>query len=249
MDQRDSVDKEAWRADKMFCVTYIKHSGFLVETDHSYLLFDYWNGTIPSLRYDKALYIFSSHAHHDHYSNDIFKLEQSCKKVCYIMSDDIRDNSTAWRKAEYVEFMGAHESRTIGSCEITTLKSNDEGVAFLVKVDGLMIYHAGDLHWWDWPGEPDEDNLFMERTYKEEIARLSDIEIDAAFVVLDPRQEGSGGWGMKHFLKNVRAHYIFPMHCWEDYQLIEDFKKENDHKIVTGQIMKIEKPGQEFHLA
>ena len=56
-------------------VTYIKHSGFLVETKESYLLFDYWEGKLPELQYDKELYVFSSHAHHDHYTKDIFKLE------------------------------------------------------------------------------------------------------------------------------------------------------------------------------
>ena len=43
-------------------VTYIKHSGFLIETANSYLLFDYWQGKLPELQYDKELYIFSSHA-------------------------------------------------------------------------------------------------------------------------------------------------------------------------------------------
>ena len=61
-------------------VTYIKHSGFLIETANSYLLFDYWQGKLPELQYDKELYIFSSHAHHDHYTKDIFKLENYCTK-------------------------------------------------------------------------------------------------------------------------------------------------------------------------
>ena len=33
-------------------VTYIKHSGFLIETENSYLLFDYWQGKLPELQYD-----------------------------------------------------------------------------------------------------------------------------------------------------------------------------------------------------
>lgn len=61
-------------------VTYIKHSGFLIETANSYLLFDYWQGKLPELQYDKELYIFSSHAHHDHYTKDIFKLENKCQR-------------------------------------------------------------------------------------------------------------------------------------------------------------------------
>ena len=34
-------------------VTYIKHSGFLIETANSYLLFDYWQGKLPELQYEE----------------------------------------------------------------------------------------------------------------------------------------------------------------------------------------------------
>lgn len=75
-------------------------------------------------------------------------------------------------KAENVLFMKPHEEKVIDACTVSTLKSTDEGVAFLVKTEGKTIYHAGDLHWWDWPGEPEEDNKMMERQYKEELESL-----------------------------------------------------------------------------
>ena len=68
--------------------------------------------------------------------------------------------------------MKPHEEKVIDACTVSTLKSTDEGVAFLVKTEGKTIYHAGDLHWWDWPGEPEEDNKMMERQYKEELESL-----------------------------------------------------------------------------
>ena len=79
-------------------VTYIKHSGFLIETANSYLLFDYWQGKLPELQYDKELYIFSSHAHHDHYTKDIFKLEnnivESIEVLDYnhVLNEEFLDN-------------------------------------------------------------------------------------------------------------------------------------------------------------
>ena len=202
-------------------VTYIKHSGFLIETANSYLLFDYWQGKLPELQYDKELYIFSSHAHHDHYTKDIFKLENKCQRVVYVLSSDIKRASSFWKKAENVIFMKPHEEKEIDGCVISTLKSTDEGVAFLVKTEGKTIYHAGDLHWWDWPGEPEEDNKMMEQLYKAE---------------------------MEYFIKNVGAHFIFPMHCWEQYDIIEKYKKDADRKFLTGQIMNITAPGQQFVL-
>lgn len=229
-----------------FTVTYVKHSGFLVETENSYLLFDYWQGQLPELQYDKELYIFSSHVHHDHYTKDIFKLENKCRKVVYVLSYDIKKASSFWKKAENVIFMNPHEEKVIDGCTVSTLTSTDEGVAFLVKTEGKTIYHAGDLHWWDWPGDPEEDNLRREKDYKAEIEYLRKESIDYAFVVLDPRQEQSGSLGMDYFIKNVRAHFIFPMHCWEQYDIIEQYKKDADRKFLTGQIINITAPGQQF---
>lgn len=229
-------------------VTYIKHSGFLVETKESYLLFDYWEGKLPELQYDKELYVFSSHAHHDHYTKDIFKLENKCKKVVYVLSSDIKRASSFWKKAENVLFMKPHEEKVIDACTVSTLKSTDEGVAFLVKTEGKTIYHAGDLHWWDWPGEPEEDNKMMEQQYKEELEYLKKESIDYAFVVLDPRQEESETLGIDYFIKNVGARFIFPMHCWGQYDIIERYKRNNDRKFLTGQIIDITGQEQQFIL-
>lgn len=229
-------------------VTYIDHSGFLVETDHSYLLFDYWKGEIPSLSYEKELYIFSSHIHHDHYTKDIFRLENKCRKVCYVLSSDIKRGSSFWKKAENVIFMKPHGKKTVDECRITTLTSTDEGVAFLVEVEGKVIYHAGDLHWWDWPGEPEEENKRMEVLYKKELETLKPNQIDCAFVVLDPRQEESGALGMDYFMKKAGARYVFPMHCWEEYSIIKNYKDKNDNRFLTSRIMNITGPGQKFVL-
>ena len=47
-------------------VTYIGHSGFLLETEDAYFLFDYFEGTITELKNNKSIIVFSSHRHHDH---------------------------------------------------------------------------------------------------------------------------------------------------------------------------------------
>lgn len=228
-------------------VTYLRHSGFLVETTDKYLLFDYWKGELPSLDYKKNLYVFASHAHHDHYGKDIFKLENQCESVKYILSFDI-ERSNGWKQAEQVYFLDVHESVEIDDLQIKTLCSTDEGVAFLIKTDDYAIYHAGDLHWWHWPGDPEEENRLRKENYQKEIALLEGEKIDCAFVVLDPRQEEAGGWGMDYFLKHVESRYIFPMHCWEKYSIIKDYKDKNDTKYLTTTIMDITAPGQTFEI-
>ena len=54
----------------MIRVTYLGHSGFLVETDRDmYFLFDYYKGVVPadSMKDKENVWCSSSHAHYDHY--------------------------------------------------------------------------------------------------------------------------------------------------------------------------------------
>lgn len=234
--------------DKQYKVTYLAHSSFLIETEQCYMLFDYWKGQIPALNYKKPLYVFASHAHHDHYSKEIYRLENQCEKVYYILSFDIEKADHSYMTADHVTFMGAHEKKVIGDIKVETFLSTDEGVAFLVEVDGKTIYHAGDLHWWEWPGEPEEENEAYIAAYKKEIALLKGKKIDLAFVVLDPRQEEAGTRGMDYFLAEVGARYIFPMHLWGEYALITSYIKDNQLKYVNNRIMDIRKAGEAFEL-
>ena len=229
-------------------VTFIEHSGFLVETEKSYLLFDYWKGSIPPLDPKKTLYVFASHFHHDHYTKEIFKLEKRCHKTFYIMSDDIRQNSGYWKQVSHFRFVNPGDIKQVDGCHITAFDSTDEGVAFLVEVDGCVFFHAGDLHWWDWPGEPEEENQMMKKRYCAEIDRLKGKKINVAFVVVDPRQEESGGLGMDYFVENVDAEYIFPMHFWEDYAYVRDYFNKSRQLFKKAQFMYINKPGQTFDI-
>lgn len=230
-------------------ITYIKHSGVLVETEESYLLFDYWEGEIPQLNSRKNLYVFSSHAHKDHYTKEIFKLENSCVSVNYILSFDIRQEKKEWQMAENVTFVDPDAKIRVKDAEITTFLSTDEGVAFLVKIDGVTIYHAGDLHWWYWPADPESDNIGRRKNnYLNEIRKLEGESIDIGFVVLDPRQEEFGCLGMEEFLSRVRCRDVFPIHFWENYGFVKEYIEKNSRKYPTVHIHRIERQGQIFEV-
>ena len=55
----------------MIKVTYLDHSGFLVELEDAYFLFDYYKGRLPQIDLEKKMFVFVSHVHHDHYRKDI----------------------------------------------------------------------------------------------------------------------------------------------------------------------------------
>ncbi|WP_409967069.1 MBL fold metallo-hydrolase [Bengtsoniella intestinalis] len=192
--------------------TYLSHSGFLVETATCYLLFDWWQGDLPAMA-DKPLYIFASHSHHDHFIPEIFTLKGTC-----ILSDDISLVSR-----EHVHLVKGNQTLTVDNLTIQTLPSTDEGVAFLVTVDGKTIYHAGDLNWWHWEGEPDPWNPQMEKDFKQYIAPLTGRTIDLAMVPLDGRLGAAASWGLRHLLEIATVHTVIPMHQWNDPAPTQDF--------------------------
>ena len=55
----------------------------------------------------------------------------------------------------------------------------------------------------------------------------SQEEIDAAFVVLDPRQEKDYDRGLCYFLEHIPVESVYPMHYWGQPDIIETFLKEH----------------------
>ncbi len=52
----------------MMKITYINHSGFLIETKDCYYIFDYYKGELPLLDKEKEVIVFCSHFHKDHFN-------------------------------------------------------------------------------------------------------------------------------------------------------------------------------------
>ena len=137
---------------------------------------------------------------------------------------------------------------TVAGCEITCLKSTDEGVAFLVKCGEKTVYHAGDLNWWHWEGEDKAWNNNMAANYKREIKELDGCGMDVAFVPLDGRLENAYYWGMKYFLEHVPVKAVFPMHCWDHYEICQKVQDEPSMQGLLEHFHPIEYKGQEWTL-
>ena len=221
-------------------ITYIYHSCFLVETDRFYYLFDYEKGPLPEMNVTKPVYVLSSHGHADHYNAEIFSLLDSfgMQHIRAVLSDDIEvsaDVNALLVSPEKEYELGPQQ-------KLTTFRSTDLGVAFLIEDQKKLIYHAGDLNDWVWEEESDSYNEQMTANYRRQIDLLSKTlqhrEIDVAFVVLDPRQEKDCHRGLCYFLEKVSAKEVYPMHYWGNPSVIEAFLKE--HPEYKFQIRKTE---------
>ena len=209
-------------------IDYIGHSGFLVETETSLMLFDYYRGDLSVLDAkpaDKPLFVFASHAHGDHYNPAILKLAEKEREVHYLFSFDIRCRVRKRAAQDLgIRFLDADRSYEIpGLGMVETFFSTDEGVAFYIDTGTAAIFHAGDLNWWDWEGEPADWLADQARVFKREVSKISGKRIDAAFVVLDDRLEKNYDKGMRWFLSVCTPAYTLPMHFWEDRTVVKRY--------------------------
>ena len=133
-------------------VTFICHSSFCVELKKSVLVFDYYGeGRIPEVPAGCSVFFLNSHSHQDHFKREILKLREQYPEAEYILSRDVRLRPE--EKGEWIHSVKAREEYEIKGLRIRTLRSTDQGVAFVVEAEGKRIYHAGDLNWWHWEGE------------------------------------------------------------------------------------------------
>ncbi len=214
-------------------IDYLGHSGFFVENESSMLLFDYYYGDLSFLEEkldEKPLFVFSSHAHGDHFNPEIFSIVIKHKKTSYHLSFDIKGKPTVPNNLniQYLDVDRTYEIEDLGI--VKTLQSTDEGVAFLIKTSDETLFYAGDLHWWDWPGEDPEWLAEQETVFKREIGKIKNESIDIAFAVLDSRLEDNYAKGMTHILSELHPRYVLPMHFWDDRSVVERFIERSEKK-------------------
>lgn len=232
-------------------VTFLDHSGFLVETGSAALLFDWWKGELPAIKPELPLYVFASHRHEDHFDPRIFALEDGTREVRFILGHDIKlspRNLERWGvspgTAEQCHILSGGQTKVLPHAVIEALPSTDEGEAFLVTADGQTIFHAGDLNWWHWEGEDKGWNRNMEVNFKKYAEPLRGRTIDLAMLPLDPRLGEAGFWGPKYFLELADIKQFLPMHQWGDFGFTGRFLEK--YPEFAGRTVPVERTGQVF---
>ncbi|MDR1643376.1 MAG: MBL fold metallo-hydrolase [Clostridiales bacterium] len=228
-------------------VWYLYHSGFAVAVGDKRLIFDYWKNTphtggfaagivdSDSIR-DKETFFFASHSHGDHYNPAIFNFSYR-PAVHYVLSDDIPAREGAL-------MLGANEKRSFEGLEIETFLSTDLGIAFLVTVDGVTIYHAGDLNWWHWDDDTPDEEAAMKNAYFDSIGRLKGKKIDLAIVPVDPRLEKSAFMGIESFDELIGPTFFAPMHFTSNPKVIDELMERDIAKKKDGCLIPFKTRGQ-----
>jgi L-ascorbate metabolism protein UlaG (beta-lactamase superfamily) len=227
-------------------ITYLYHSGYAVETGQHLFIFDYFqpgarrrggltDGMITAeyLRDKANVYVFVSHSHPDHFDPVIFEWAKTNPAITYILSSDIRPGV----KGPHYYIMSPYEEWKQETIVIKSFGSTDEGISFLVRADGLSVFHAGDLNWWHWKGETKEERDYAERIFKAEMEKIGSEPIDVAFFPVDRRLEEFYCLGAEYFAAKLHPKLLLPMHFGDDFGASKAFaEKVKNTPLATVEI-------------
>ncbi len=236
---------------KNMTVTYYHHSGFSVASGDVLLVFDYWRGkankfpealgVTPEIlaRYNEV-YVFITHEHEDHYDGVVYTWDQYAP-VTYLIADCLPERARGHRMKK------GDELTLSDRVQVKAYGSTDSGVSFLVTLDGMRFFHAGDLNFWHWREvcnsrqiqEADED-------FRGEVKEIQGEEIDVAFFPVDPRMGMLFDAGANYFILTVKPRLLLPMHFWGRSDVIVEFARRN--RTRETEIVALTNPGQAIAL-
>ena len=201
-------------------VVYIFHNCFVIHVGERTLLFDCpapqylpkrsAAALAPELR-GRDVTAFVSHSHTDHCHPDLASVCAGAAGARFVFSDDVAElyPQSVPPGALVLEPDQAAELDNI--C-IETLASNDLGLAFLLEVDGLRVYHGGDLAAWVWDTASAAEQAFTAGFFSAALERIAARPVDIACTNVDRRLPNLAGG--PEFARRVRPRLLVPMHAF-----------------------------------
>lgn len=234
-------------------IWYLEHAGWAIKTKNHLLIFDYVflsrtgktpenpsleNGYIdPAEIKDCSVFVFVSHGHGDHFDPMIFEWEKSVGDIRYIFGWQ------ADRNPQYHYLTEPRTKSTIDGFEIFNINHEFDGIpegAFLVKGDGLVIFHSGDH------GCTREE---LDPLFKANIDYLAQQEnqIDLAFISqFGSRTGGEVNNGDLYTMDKLDPKVTFPMHKGGGERFYKRFAQEAQEKGAKTKVYCAEKRGDRF---
>jgi ankyrin repeat protein len=225
-------------------IWYLGHSGCAVKTKDHFLIFDYWNygeqPNEPSLANghinldeikDHNVYIFVTHNHIDHHDSIIYYWHELIPNITYVFG---------WQDTVGTEHirLGPRETKQIGDLEIQTIQSpeaEEAGGNFVVKVDGLVMYHSG-----GYSHDTSQYDLF-----KDDIKYLGEIAQGADIIF----QRIGNDWQNEEALltiESVNPKIMFPLHAREREVVYRNFAEQAAERKGNTDIICAENRGDRF---
>ncbi len=233
-------------------VWYLGHCGYAVRTRNYLLVFDYQERQDGQQRKSRPerpslssgwidpdeikglkVRVFVSHSHEDHYDPVIFGWKRTVPDIAYFFG---------WKAADdpaYNYLVGPRAELESAGLQIATINSHHSGVpevAWLIKVDGLVVYHNGDCQ----PNDPTSEHDFL---------KTKTGRIDLAFVF--PVYEAGEKYAIQNldFFGKFDVRAAFPMHVQAGSAMYLEFQKVFQAKLPGLSIHVPMEMGQRFVFA
>lgn len=211
-------------------LTYLFHSGFVVEGESVTLIFDFYKDSVNDWmerhlsNFKGKVYVFASHAHHDHFNREILEWRAARNDIQYIFSKDILAEKQCLLSDGF--FLDKGEVYQDEWIYVKAYGSTDQGVSFYIEAGGKKIFHAGDLNDWHWKEESTlEEIAEAEKLYQDELSLLAGevSALNVAMFPLDPRLGADFADGAILFLQRIKTGLLVPMHCQGEHTFINCF--------------------------
>ena len=207
-------------------LTYIYHSGFMLEGVSVILIFDFWRDADNSIvertlsTTHKRVYFLASHFHQDHFNPEILSLPVPHGEKKVILSRDIYRRRRAGTEG-VTAYLRRGESYRDDLITVHAFGSTDSGVSWAVHVEDKDIFHAGDLNNWHWSEESTPQEIRKaEGDFLAEIKNLQQKapRVDIAMFPVDSRIGKDYMRGAEQFVERIKTAIFAPMHFSEDYR-------------------------------
>ena len=212
-------------------LTYIYHSGFVIEGDQCTFIVDYYEDTDDQFvqrnlsLFPGKLYVLVSHWHPDHFNREVLQWKQVRPDIQYVFSNDILRKRLA--HAEDADFLMKGQVWEDEFVRIQAFGSTDVGVSFLIEAEDKKIFHAGDLNNWHWSEESTSEEVAVcERHFLKEVDLLTKKtqSLNVAMFPVDPRQGKDYMLGAEQFVDRIQVGLFSPMHFGDNYAAAHAFR-------------------------
>ncbi len=227
-------------------IWYLGHCGYAVKTHNHLLIFDYIEleenpterglnkGFVDPLEIsDLNVSVFVTHSHVDHYDEIIHSWQNEIKNIRYFFGWKVNEE----QKIPHHYLEGPREELRLDDMEIYTVNSFHSfvpEVAYLVKVDGLVIYHGGDYQGKmgrNAPSNAKEDMQYL---------KTKTNAVDLFFI---------GAWTGPPYIQSIESlqpKVIFPMHERKKEANYKRFAAELKNLGIAIPVIRPEKRGDRF---
>lgn len=209
---------------------YLYHSGFALLGEGYTLIFDYFEDSVSAdkgivheqlLSREGRLYVFSSHAHADHFNRQILSWKALRPDIVYLLSTDI-PLSDQDKENRNLHTLAKGDTYRDEYLTVRAFGSTDIGISFLVQTpEGATVFHAGDLNNWHWSEESTEKEVRKaEGDFLAEVKLLQAKApaIDVVMFPVDSRLGKDYFRGATQFVERIKTSIFVPMHFGEDYK-------------------------------